>query len=314
MLAPASWPTRSRKRGRSARHRRSLRLARRAAAGGGVRRPSARRHVRAGQQEGGRRRPGRPAQRAEGGGYQGLAIVSTRAAAIGEFICRRRQRTAGGDPASPEQLADGTRPAWPKRSRPARSAGGPARSEIVRTRFSFESGVEWIATALGQPPPPPLLRIPWSPAKASLSCPSARGRGVIDMRRYRFPARGSFASLGAADLRVLLHTPLKPPDSAIPSGDREMARGLVRLPAPPRPHGGDAGNEPRGARCAGGRPRISTLERRARRPGCPLDCAAGGRLPIGSPRALRSLVHLSLLLSQARLAGAAVTRRWVCPM
>ena len=30
-------------------------------------------------------------------------------------------------------------------------------------------------------------------------------------------------------MRVLLHTPLKPPDSPIPSGDREMARGLVRL-------------------------------------------------------------------------------------
>jgi glycosyltransferase involved in cell wall biosynthesis len=30
-------------------------------------------------------------------------------------------------------------------------------------------------------------------------------------------------------MRVLLHTPLKPPDSPTPSGDREMARGLVRL-------------------------------------------------------------------------------------
>src|SRR6267154_3109543 len=30
-------------------------------------------------------------------------------------------------------------------------------------------------------------------------------------------------------MRVLLHTPLKPPDSATPSGDREMARGLARL-------------------------------------------------------------------------------------
>ena len=30
-------------------------------------------------------------------------------------------------------------------------------------------------------------------------------------------------------MRVLLHTPLKPPDSPIPSGDREMARGLRRL-------------------------------------------------------------------------------------
>jgi glycosyltransferase involved in cell wall biosynthesis len=30
-------------------------------------------------------------------------------------------------------------------------------------------------------------------------------------------------------MRVLLHTPLKPPDSDVPSGDREMARGLARL-------------------------------------------------------------------------------------
>jgi len=30
-------------------------------------------------------------------------------------------------------------------------------------------------------------------------------------------------------MRVLLHTPLKPPDSPIASGDREMARGLARL-------------------------------------------------------------------------------------
>ena len=30
-------------------------------------------------------------------------------------------------------------------------------------------------------------------------------------------------------MRVLLHTPLKPPDSPTPSGDREMARGLGRL-------------------------------------------------------------------------------------
>src|SRR5215831_6470199 len=30
-------------------------------------------------------------------------------------------------------------------------------------------------------------------------------------------------------MRVLLHTPLKPPDDPTPSGDREMARGLLRL-------------------------------------------------------------------------------------
>lgn len=30
-------------------------------------------------------------------------------------------------------------------------------------------------------------------------------------------------------MRVLLHTPLKSPDSPTPSGDREMARGFARL-------------------------------------------------------------------------------------
>ncbi|HEY6715475.1 MAG TPA: glycosyltransferase family 1 protein, partial [Reyranella sp.] len=30
-------------------------------------------------------------------------------------------------------------------------------------------------------------------------------------------------------MRVLLHTPLKPPDNPTPSGDREMARGVARL-------------------------------------------------------------------------------------
>src|SRR3984893_5263628 len=30
-------------------------------------------------------------------------------------------------------------------------------------------------------------------------------------------------------MRVLLHTPLKPPDHPVPSGDREMARGFSRL-------------------------------------------------------------------------------------
>ena len=32
-------------------------------------------------------------------------------------------------------------------------------------------------------------------------------------------------------MRVLLHTPLKAPDSPVPSGDREMARGLARFVA-----------------------------------------------------------------------------------
>jgi hypothetical protein len=71
-------------------------------------------------------------------------------------------------------------------------------------------------------------------------------------------------------MRVLLHTPLKPPDSATPSGDREMARGLSVCCAA-RPHGGDAGCEPRGARRAGARgascARALARARRAARPG-----------------------------------------------
>jgi hypothetical protein len=30
-------------------------------------------------------------------------------------------------------------------------------------------------------------------------------------------------------MRILFHTPLKPPDHPVPSGDREMARGLRRV-------------------------------------------------------------------------------------
>jgi glycosyltransferase involved in cell wall biosynthesis len=81
--------------------------------------------------------------------HQGLAIVSTRAAAIGEFI------TDGDNgllvaPGAPAELATVL----------ARLVGDPdlrqrlaiRASEIVRTRFSFDSGVDWIAAALGQVP------------------------------------------------------------------------------------------------------------------------------------------------------------------
>ncbi|MGZ3339393.1 MAG: glycosyltransferase family 4 protein [Reyranella sp.] len=81
--------------------------------------------------------------------HQGLAIVSTHAAAIGEFI-------SDGDngllvsPGAADELATAL----------SRLVGDPdlrqrlsARaSETVRTRFSFESGVDWIALALGQVP------------------------------------------------------------------------------------------------------------------------------------------------------------------
>jgi glycosyltransferase involved in cell wall biosynthesis len=79
--------------------------------------------------------------------HQGLAIVSTRAAAIGEFI------TDGDNgllvaPGAPDELAGALARlvADPDlRQRLARRAG-----ETVHTRFSFEAGVDWIAEALGQ--------------------------------------------------------------------------------------------------------------------------------------------------------------------
>jgi len=82
--------------------------------------------------------------------HQGLALVSTRAAAIGEFI-------SDGDngllvpPGAPDALADAM----------ARLIGNPdlrrslalRAGEAVRTHFSYEAGVDWIARALGQEPP-----------------------------------------------------------------------------------------------------------------------------------------------------------------
>lgn len=64
-------------------------------------------------------------------------------------------------------------------------------------------------------------------------------------------------------MRVLLHTPLKAPDSPVPSGDREMARGLARLIR-------SLGHRvvmPPASRVAPGVPAVSahlSLERRAR--------------------------------------------------
>jgi len=79
--------------------------------------------------------------------HQGLAIVSTRAAAIGEFI-------EDGDngllvpPGASDALAAAL----------ARMIGHPdlrqqfahRAAETVRTRFSFDAGVDWIASALGE--------------------------------------------------------------------------------------------------------------------------------------------------------------------
>lgn len=80
--------------------------------------------------------------------HQGLAIVSTRAAAIGEFI------TDGGNgllvaPGAPDELAIALQHLVRDPDLRLRLAG-QAR-DAVRTRFSFDAGVDWIASALGQP-------------------------------------------------------------------------------------------------------------------------------------------------------------------
>ncbi len=79
--------------------------------------------------------------------HQGLPLVSTRAAAIGEFI----EDGVNGllvAPAAPDELAQALALAVgdPElRGRLAARAG-----EIVRTRFSFDAGIDWIAGALGE--------------------------------------------------------------------------------------------------------------------------------------------------------------------
>ena len=80
--------------------------------------------------------------------HQGLPLVSTRAAAIGEFIDDGVNGLLVA-PGAPDELATAL----------ARLAGDPelrfrlaARAaEILRTRFSFEAGIDWIAGALGAP-------------------------------------------------------------------------------------------------------------------------------------------------------------------
>jgi len=81
--------------------------------------------------------------------YQSVPIVSTRAAAIGEFI---EDDTNGllVAPGAPGELASALE----------RLARGPAlrrrlaeaAKRTVHTRFSYEAGIDWIAAALGQPP------------------------------------------------------------------------------------------------------------------------------------------------------------------
>jgi len=77
--------------------------------------------------------------------HQGLPLVSTQAAAIGEFV-EDGETGLLVPPAAPRELsvALARMIADPRlRQRLAQRAG-----EVVRTRFSYEAGVEWIATAL----------------------------------------------------------------------------------------------------------------------------------------------------------------------
>jgi glycosyltransferase involved in cell wall biosynthesis len=98
--------------------------------------------------------------------HQNLAIVSTRAAAIGEFI----QDSESGllvSPGAPDELATALARlvADPDlRLRLAQRAG-----EVLRTRFSFDAGVDWIASALGQPVQPEADRSETIRAEAILS-------------------------------------------------------------------------------------------------------------------------------------------------
>ena len=84
--------------------------------------------------------------------HQGLAIVSTRAAAIGEFIDDGENGLLVA-PGAPDELAAALA-RLVRRSRLAPAPGAAAPSEIVHTRFSFDAGVDWIASALGQVPLP----------------------------------------------------------------------------------------------------------------------------------------------------------------
>jgi glycosyltransferase involved in cell wall biosynthesis len=81
-------------------------------------------------------------------GQQGLALVSTRAAAIGEFVGDGDNGLLV-DPAAPQQLAVALERL--ARDPALRARLGARASEAVRTRFSYEAGVERIARALGYP-------------------------------------------------------------------------------------------------------------------------------------------------------------------
>ena len=81
--------------------------------------------------------------------YQGLATVSTRAAAIGEFLTDGENGLLVA-PGAPHELAFSLERLARDPEQRRRLASRAA--EVVRTRFSFTAGVDWIAEALGRPP------------------------------------------------------------------------------------------------------------------------------------------------------------------
>src|SRR5471032_730610 len=81
-------------------------------------------------------------------GYQRMAIVSTRSAAIGEFV-GNEDNGLMCDTDAPDQLATAIERL--ARDPDLRARFGARANEIIRTRFSYEAGVDWIARALAQP-------------------------------------------------------------------------------------------------------------------------------------------------------------------
>lgn len=79
--------------------------------------------------------------------HQGLAIVSTHAAAIGEFLSDGENGLLVA-PDAPDELAAAL--ARLARDPDLRQHLARRASESVRTCFSFDAGVDWIASALGQ--------------------------------------------------------------------------------------------------------------------------------------------------------------------
>jgi glycosyltransferase involved in cell wall biosynthesis len=80
--------------------------------------------------------------------HQGLPLVSTHAAAIGEFIDDGVNGLLVA-PAAPDELAAALARLVANPDLRARLAAGAV--ETLRARFSFDAGVDWIAAALGGP-------------------------------------------------------------------------------------------------------------------------------------------------------------------